>query len=51
MKFTYKGRFLTINIAYENVEILKSRFLAEFQSFIFGQFWAFLGRFCCIDSG
>jgi hypothetical protein len=42
-------------------KILKSRFLVEFQSFIlgqilanlgsFGQFWADLGRFCCIDSG
>jgi hypothetical protein len=40
---------------------LKSRFLAEFQSFIFGQilaifgsfgqFWADLGRFSCIHSG
>jgi hypothetical protein len=40
---------------------LKSRFLAEFQSFIFGQiladfgsyrqFWADLGRFFCIHSG
>jgi hypothetical protein len=42
-------------------KILKSRFLEEFQSFIFGQilanfgsfgqFWAVLGRFCCIDNG
>jgi hypothetical protein len=39
-KFTYKGRFLTIKIAY-----LKSRFLAEFQSFIFGQILANLGSF------
>jgi hypothetical protein len=37
---------------------LKSRFLVEFQSFIFGQiladfgqFWADLGRFSCIHSG
>jgi hypothetical protein len=29
----------------------KSRFLVEFQSFVFGQFWAVLGRNCCIDSG
>jgi hypothetical protein len=27
------------------LEILKSRFLAEFQSFIFGQILAVLGRF------
>jgi hypothetical protein len=30
---------------------LKSRFLVVFQSFIFGQFWADLGRFSCIQSG
>jgi hypothetical protein len=40
---------------------LKSWFLVEFQSFVFsqilavlgsfGQFWAVLGRNCCIDSG
>jgi hypothetical protein len=39
-------------------KLLKSRFLVEFQSFIFGQilanfgsfgqFWGVLGRFCCI---
>jgi hypothetical protein len=41
-------------------KIQKSRFLMEFQSFAFGliwadfgsfkQFWAVLGRNCCIDS-
>jgi hypothetical protein len=32
-------------------KILKSQFLVEFQSFVFWQIWAVLGRFCCIDSG
>jgi hypothetical protein len=65
----YKGRFLTIKIAYEKFldlkiqmvrtcssassthrnfyfwKTLKSQFLAEFQSFIFGQILAVLGRF------
>jgi hypothetical protein len=30
---------------------LKSRFLVVFQSFIYGQNLAILGRNCCIDSG
>jgi hypothetical protein len=29
---------------------LKSWFLVVFQSFVFGQFWVVLGRFCYIDS-
>jgi hypothetical protein len=32
-------------------KILKSRFLMEFQSFVFGQILAVLGRICYIDSG
>jgi hypothetical protein len=71
LKFTYKGLFLTIKIAYEKIwiensnggnmlhyllytytflflETLKSRFLVEFQSFIFGQILVVLGKFCCI---
>jgi hypothetical protein len=32
-------------------KILKSRFLVEFQNFVFGQILAVLGRICCIDSG
>jgi hypothetical protein len=35
-------------------KILKTRFLAEFQSFVFEQILAdlaVLGRFCCIGSG
>jgi hypothetical protein len=74
LKFTYKGRFLTIKIAYEKfldwkserwkhalvpllyIELffwkkLKSWFLVEFQSFVFGQILAVLGRIWCIDSG
>jgi hypothetical protein len=68
LKFTYKGRFLTIKIAYEKFldwkserwkhalvapstrriffwKKLKSRFLAKFQSFIFGQILANFGSF------
>jgi hypothetical protein len=78
LKFTYKGRFLTIKIAYERFLDTKSKwwkhallsplyieyfifekhsnldFWWNFDDFSlsrFGQFWAVLGRNCCIDSG
>jgi hypothetical protein len=75
LKFTYKGRFFTIKIAYEKLldwkfkwrkhalvpllhvdffcfwKILNSWFLVVFQSFVFGQILAILGRFCCIGNG
>ena len=74
VKFTYKGRFLTIRIAYKKFldwkskqckhvlvpflyikisfwKTLKSQFMAEFQTFIFGQILVVLGRYCYIDSG
>jgi hypothetical protein len=77
LKFTYKGHFLTIKIAYGKFLNWKSKWWKHFlvpplyveilflrntkilsfggiQSFVLGwfwQFWAVLGRFCCIGSG
>jgi hypothetical protein len=49
LKFTYKGRFLTIKIAYENFLDWKSKWLKHalvpLQSFVIGQILAILGSF------
>jgi hypothetical protein len=63
LKFIYKACSIasSINRNFYFKNILKSRFLVEFQNFIFelilavlgsfGQFGAILGRIGCIDSG